>query len=457
MSGDLPTNVTVPGSDDQYRKPQEAGTGSDIREGLGIASTFLMPVGGSFVEDLISDGRKVDEKDPSWEEIITMVVIPGRPASIRNASQIWSVLFKRMESAAQLLEDGIKDLKSWEGQAGEAYRANLTRRVTDIRALIDKHKSITTSLDKAAGELETAIKQIPIPDDMAHEVAAAQVDFANTGQITNGIFSGGIFNKLLPIYSNKWFDELREAFTPDWAANKLRDWISDQDDKAKQVYRTLAGQHVATMDGMPQAQTLDIRDINDPKFTPTTTNPTGKPPSIPQAKQPTMPDPKTTDPFSKQDFPSATDPSDNLPTTPPDAWSKPPSSGIGSGTGGDLPGTGLAGAGGGGLSGAGAGGIGAGGGLPGGGAGLGAGTAGVGGPGTGMMGAGMAGAGAGAGGRGSGAGRGGTGRSGLGAMAGGGGHGGAGGGDGDEYSTWLSEDEDVWGSDTDAAPPVLGA
>jgi hypothetical protein len=37
--------------------------------------------------------------------------------------------------------------------------------------------------------------------------------------------------------------------------------------------------------------------------------------------------------------------------------------------------------------------------------------------------------------------------------------GGAAGGEGEEErerSTWLTEDEDVWGNDGDAAPPVIG-
>jgi len=37
----------------------------------------------------------------------------------------------------------------------------------------------------------------------------------------------------------------------------------------------------------------------------------------------------------------------------------------------------------------------------------------------------------------------------------GGGHGGGAGGDGDERTTWLQEDEDPWGADNDAPPPVL--
>jgi hypothetical protein len=38
-----------------------------------------------------------------------------------------------------------------------------------------------------------------------------------------------------------------------------------------------------------------------------------------------------------------------------------------------------------------------------------------------------------------------------------GGHGGQGKGEEErERSTWLTEDEDVWGGDADTAPPVIG-
>jgi hypothetical protein len=147
-------------------------------------------------------------------------------------------------------------------------------------------------------------------------------------------------------------------------------------------------------------------------------------------------------------------------------------------SGSDKFGSGLAGAGGGGLGGLGSGpgGLGplggSGGGLGGPGSGLGplgAGAGGLGGrgmppigpavsPGAGMMGgAGGAGAGRGggrgAGGRGA-AGRGAGGR-GAGMMGAGGGHGGP--GEGDDRSTWLQEDEDVWGADSGAPGPVIGA
>ena len=37
----------------------------------------------------------------------------------------------------------------------------------------------------------------------------------------------------------------------------------------------------------------------------------------------------------------------------------------------------------------------------------------------------------------------------------GGPHGGAGRGSEEDHGTWLQEDEDVWGTDNDAAPPLL--
>ncbi|WP_155884579.1 WXG100 family type VII secretion target [Actinomadura flavalba] len=118
----------------------------------------------------------------------------------------------------------------------------------------------------------------------------------------------------------------------------------------------------------------------------------------------------------------------------------PPGGGGLPGGGGGLPG------GGGGLPGGGLPGGGAGGGLPGGGAGLGGMP--MGGPGSGAgRGAGLGGAGRGA------AGMGGMG----GSPMGGGGRGGGKGEEENERTTWLMEDEDVWGgSDGDAAPPVIG-
>lgn len=95
------------------------------------------------------------------------------------------------------------------------------------------------------------------------------------------------------------------------------------------------------------------------------------------------------------------------------------------------------------------------GGTGGGGFGPGAGGAGAGGPGSGMAGAGVGGGGAGGAGA---LGAGGM-RGGMMPMMGGMGAGGMGGNEGgqnEQRNTWLEEDEDVWGADDDAPPPVIG-
>ncbi|WP_187233755.1 hypothetical protein [Actinomadura sp. HBU206391] len=123
--------------------------------------------------------------------------------------------------------------------------------------------------------------------------------------------------------------------------------------------------------------------------------------------------------------------------------------------GGDFSGGGseLAGLPGGGGGGLGGGGLGAGGGLPGGGAGAGgglpAGGVGAGGLAAGGLPGGLPGAGA--------LGKNALGAGGMGGMPMGAGGGGQGGNEEErERTTWLTEDEDVWGADGDATPPVIG-
>jgi hypothetical protein len=170
--------------------------------------------------------------------------------------------------------------------------------------------------------------------------------------------------------------------------------------------------------------------------------------------------PPPIDPFTKpgEPFTGPGDPSRIGPGEPGSPLPSDPG-GVGAGVPG-VGGTDLAGAG----SGIGADPFGAGG--PGGGLGGGAGGLGAGAGGGGSLGAGAPGL-PGPGGLGAGksAGQGGAGRSrsgkpGQGPLMGGAGAGGAGGaGDGEEErerTTWLTEDEDVWGDDTDTAPPVIG-
>ncbi|WP_238006721.1 hypothetical protein KZZ52_46850 [Dactylosporangium sp. AC04546] len=425
----------------QYENPNEGDNGF-------WASTFGTPY--------------ANEKDPSWEDVIAMVVIPGNPAAIEQAADEWRELLRRVHEVERVLTEVNKDLETWKGAGGEEYRRNITDMISKTKNIYSELDNLPHYLDQAAGNLRTAIDKIPIPDDMAHEVMAAKNGYIADGKVSGPWSAGGIYDTLLPIYGNKWYDEAREFFTWDWAQHKLRDWISSQDDVAKDAYQALAGQHSNTMSHMPGASTSNYEHPREPYTSVDPTKLGGGPPGGPPKLGDGLGDPKI-------GGPGITDPGANPDLGNPDLGN--PDT-VNPDLGDDLPGTGLAGVGDGGIGGLGnpgSGGLGPGvGGLGGGGGGglgsggLGAGGLKAGGAGGlgGMMpgmGVGGAGAGAGRGGvRGGGAGGKGLGgaRGGLGMMP----HGGAGhgNGEGEDHNTWLQEDDDVWGSDNEAPPSVLG-
>jgi hypothetical protein len=260
------------------------------------------------------------------------------------------------------------------------------------------------------------------------------------------------------------------AQTMKWYGTEILQWYKDagnsmedgfihtggDDDRARELMNRLNTRTAEAQNGIPSTITTDLPARHGDQGVPTNPGgPGGGPGGLPGggpgggggAKIPKG------DPFGKS--------GGNTPHLPGDGSQFPngsdgkfPGSDGNGGLGG--PGTDLAGfnpasGGGGGLGGGGMGGdpfgAGAGGGLGGGPGGLGSAGAG--------LGAGAGGLGAGAGGLGAGAGANGMGAAGRGMMP----MGGAGHGQGEkerERSTWLTEDEDVWGADGDAAPPLIG-
>lgn len=440
-----------------------------------------------------------NESDPSWEDVIAMVVIPGDPDRVKAAAGMWDTLFSNIRDVKTLLDDGIKDLETWKGDGGAAYRAYLTEISKTCGTLISDNQLLTANMNTAADNLQTALNQIQVPDDMLYEVRAAKESHVKTGTVNANVCRpGSIFDTLMPILGNKWMDELRENFTWTWAQKNLRDWISNEDEKAKAVFNTLAANHVSTMNAMPTSVEFNPRDTGPVKPVDTKSPGTGTTPhaATPAAgKTPKIPTAHTPDPTAKPKLPTDSTPANpGIPTNDlGNNAGAPPSTGTGLNpdTGLSTPGnasmpgasdyttpayttpdysTGLAGVGGSGLSGLGSGsglgGLGAGGGsgTGGGASGIGAGAGGLGSagaargglPGVGGIapssssraGAGRLGGAGGAAGGTRAATRGGMGGMGAGTHGGGGGEG--------DHSTWLNEDEDIWGTDSDAPPSVLG-
>jgi uncharacterized protein YukE len=497
-------------TDAQYRAPIQSPETSG--GGSGIEWLPTMPFAGN--------GRRVcNEADPSWEEVITMVVIPGHPEKIREASGSWEVLFHNIEQARTMVDQVGAGVTGWEGQTATAFKSHISNLSQNMTTLVERHRPVVQHLNTSADNLQSALDNTPIPSDMVDDVMRARQNFGDSGSL-NVVHTGVIFDIMYPVFLGWAMSAVTSLFgIDDWVKRKLRDWISDGDDQAKAAYKSLAGQHVNTMDAMPKAGRLLTQDDEATTVSPTIPPGGGSPSGSPSISGGGGGGPQTTSlagagglsgvgagaGLSGVGQPGGLAGAGGLggPNLNPSSALSSTSAGsaIRGGMGGMPMGMagmgGMAGAGGAGgarsggsrvggipsartpgmggmpmggmAGGAGAGGRGAG--TRGAGGGAGAGRGGVGGMPMGGMAGGAGAGGRGAGGRAGGSvpgvasgvagGAGGRGAGGAGArgvgMAGMGAGAGAGGGDqATDHSTWLEEDEDVWGTDSDAAPPVLG-
>lgn len=404
----------------------------------------------------------------SWEDVINQVVIPGEPQAIFAAQTQWSQTLTSVTSAKSTLDQGVTGLAAWHGDAGDVYRKRISDLAKALDGVIEGITPIPGLLGSAGTQMNTALNTIPIPGEMAQEVAKARSDFALTWKLQG--FSNGTIDSIMTSWVNsRWnLAAMTEANLP--MVNKfmagVRDWFSSNDDIATKAYDNLNTGYTDVSSHMPQPSATGLGAASLSPM-PTTPGPDfgGGGAGVPKLGSGSLP-PGTNGHIPTGNVHPVSGPG---PGTGTDTG-LPIDTGLPGGT--DLPGSGLAGVGGpgGGLSGIGGpgGGLGGGPGLSGAGlTGLGQGTSlpagtvkglgpitspfgGAGMPG--MPGAGAAGAGAGAGGRG---GRGTSAGGRNSGLLGGTGAGAGRGGPGDEHATWLQEDEDVWGTDTGAAPPLL--
>ncbi|SCL35787.1 hypothetical protein GA0074692_4182 [Micromonospora pallida] len=419
----------------------------------------------------------------SWEEMCQQVVIDGRPGDVASAALGWTELLKNLRSVKESLEKNSADLGTvWKGPAYDAFKTHVGEIAKSTGGLIDDAEEgdgIVHSLNAAADKLTAAQSEFPIPASCVNDVLEAR-----NGHLTIGI---GFFEaKVAPDFLG-----LLDPIAG------LADWLNDRTDEAAQVYNQVNDQYqgqAATMPGQtsnvptqrnPNLETPELETggpgtgpSSVPSLPGTGTPGTGTP-GAPDVRTPGNPDLGTPNPDlgRPDDLPGDVTPPGLVPGSDTPGFDDENEYGSGlasaappttAGTGG-LPST--SGLGSGGLPGGGSGSV------PGGGAlgrpvatmmppMMGGGAAGAGKGGArnagGRLGApGMLGGAGGPGGRGSGGGRG-TGAMATGARGAAGGRGGLVGGAGAGYgedeatrTTWLDEDEDVWGADGDSMPGIL--
>ncbi|MEV4214048.1 hypothetical protein [Micromonospora sp. NPDC049662] len=424
----------------------------------------------------------------SWEDMARQVLVAGRPADVTSAALGWQALLGNIDEVKRLVEADVRGLgESWKGPAYEAFRTHMEGLTRQAEAIADGarepgngRQSIVTVLQTAASDLERAQTAMPIPQGCVGDVMAAR-----NGDL---VIDAGLFEA-----------SVRADFAGSWPMEKVgqfNDWVGEffnnNTEDARKAYNQVSdeyGNREREVPGSAGSDKLARGEHSGVDLEGTTgTGGAGRAPGLGDGSStgrlgggPSLGAGDTG--FDGAGFGSGAHPdlssgvggydgsAGNAPGGGYDGGSHP-----GAGGRADDTGTRLAGAGGGtgtltgvssGFGGGGGGlpsatGLGTGGGGPGGSAGLnGAGMV----PGGGALGRPvspvlppMMGGGAGAGGRGgSGGGRGGS----TGARAAGGGvrgglagmgHGPADGEEESAHSSWLKEDEDVWGVDDDGGP-----
>lgn len=352
---------------------------------------------------------------PSWEQIVSDVVVSSNYYGIDAAADGWHDVFRHMETLRDDIDRLSKESEAWKGPAADEFRKHLKKCKDSLQELDDNHRRIVHALRGASGHLSTAISKIPIPSWMINDVEQAQAAYAK-GMAVPGFEPGSFLQEGL--------SALGDTVASIPGVKSLSGWIDDREKTAQAAYHDLIKDYNGDIQAVPEGTESKPGDVNDDQDYGNDGAGGAGSGHVPGAGTGKPPHPKTPDTGNPGD-PGG--PHTGDPNPYPDPKAK-----TGGAGGGDFGGSGLAGAGGGGPVGAGTGG----GGL-GGGAGSGAGLPGVGpvvDPRTDGARGGLAGA-PGLGGRGA---------------------GGRGAGEGDERETWLTEDEDPWGADGDANPSVLG-
>jgi hypothetical protein len=444
----------------------------------------------------------------AWEEMVQQVVVDGHPGKVRSAAANWQALLDNLRSIKESLESNVTDLgQTWKGPAYETFRQNIEGQAKLIGRIIEdaeKGEGIVQSLNAAADRLAQAQADMPVPYAALDDVLRARE--ANL-VLDVGLFEARVSADFLSLPPVEWTAKLM-----DWLNDKTaeaRAVYERVNNEFQGKAPTMPGESTPLDSFELKPETPDLRSgpgagsvsgmsggsggapgigspggVDVPKYqpfggipnTPYDDNP-GSPPGFGGTYDPGSPPGfgDTYDSGSPPDF------DDNYGSglagaTPNVGGGGFGGGGIGGGVGGGIGGIGS----GSGLGGAGGGFGGAGGNPPGGGAlgrpvtpgflpglmgGMGGGAGSAARRGAGGLGSGRGGTAAlGGAGRGVGSGLGaaaraaGVGARGTGGMAAMGGLGGYGTGFGErehDRTSWLQEDDDVWGAEGDAPPGVL--
>jgi hypothetical protein len=133
----------------------------------------------------------VGQPAKTWEQIVNQVVIYGWPDDLDSASQEWQVLFTQLREISTTVKREVAELKTqgvWSGEAYEAFARHMNAIMTGIDTVVEQagtQAEIHTTLSNASHILRRAQQDMPIPTSMIGNLYQARQEHSG---IADGAF-----------------------------------------------------------------------------------------------------------------------------------------------------------------------------------------------------------------------------------------------------------------------------
>jgi hypothetical protein len=180
--------------------------------------------------------------EPSWEEIVNRVTISSNYLMLQSSAELWEISLRRMEAVADRIRElARRTRESWTGPGAEAFYAHLERLASALDQVKMHHQAVVPGLRAAAGHLETAVRTIPIPDQMVPQVRDRQAMYSRAGVI-DGV-EPGLFRRF-------------------YISIGYEDFFGYYSSSARAAYRTLCSEYERDVHSLPAGTPVDVPGVN---------------------------------------------------------------------------------------------------------------------------------------------------------------------------------------------------
>jgi hypothetical protein len=185
----------------------------------------------------------------SWEQVVNQVVVQGRPADVESASLDWAALLENIQGVVDALKKNVGDLAAnsvWSGPAAEVFNRHVTAIADGLAHAAETARSgtgpdgmgIARALGTAASQLEKAQADMPVPTACIGDIMAAR-----HGHLEIGV---GLFKAKL---GAGFVDAMLSPATT-WV---IDNFVNNQEGEARQVYQRVDGEYATTARHAPNA------------------------------------------------------------------------------------------------------------------------------------------------------------------------------------------------------------